>query len=153
MIWASIVVACGVQSTGSIVVVLWLKWSEVWGTILGRGSNPFLLNWQADSLPLSHQAACRLSHFSCAQLFVPPWTVAHQAPLSVGFSRQEYWSGLPCPPPGNLSNPEIKPRSPHCRRILYRLSHQGSHRGKSSLHTYKTPDPSPGCSVSPTHRT
>ena len=38
-----------------------------------------------------------------------PWTGAHQAPLSVGFSRQEHWSGLPCPPPGNLPNPGIKP--------------------------------------------
>ena len=36
-----------------------------------------------------------LSHFSCVQLFLTPWTVAHQAPLSMGFSRQEYWSGLP----------------------------------------------------------
>ena len=41
-----------------------------------------------------------------------PWTVAHQAPLSRGFSRQEYWSRLPCPPPGDLSNPGIEPRSP-----------------------------------------
>ena len=41
-----------------------------------------------------------------------PWTVAHQAPLSMGFSRQEYWSGLPCPYPGNLPDPGIKPRSP-----------------------------------------
>ena len=110
------------------------------------------------------------------------WTVALQAPLSMGFSRQEYWSGLPCPPPGDLSNPGIKPVSPalqvdslptdhlgdslrphrlyspwnspgqntgvgnlsllqgifptqgsnlglpHCRRILYQLSHKGSPR-------------------------
>ena len=41
-----------------------------------------------------------------------PWTVAHQAPLSMGFSRQEYWSGLLCPPPGDLPNPGIKPASP-----------------------------------------
>ena len=41
-----------------------------------------------------------------------PWTVAHQASLSMEFSRQKYWSGLPCPPPGDLSDPEIKPRSP-----------------------------------------
>ena len=41
-----------------------------------------------------------------------PWTVARQAPLSMGFSRQEYWSGLPCPPLEDLPNPEIKPRSP-----------------------------------------
>ena len=41
-----------------------------------------------------------------------PWTVACQAPLFMGFSRQEYWSGLPCPPPKDLPNPRIKPRSP-----------------------------------------
>ena len=41
-----------------------------------------------------------------------PWTAAHQAPLSMGFSRQEYWGGLPRPPPGDLPNPGIKPRSP-----------------------------------------
>ena len=50
--------------------------------------------------------ACVLSH---VQLFVTPWTVAHQAPLSMGFSRQEYWSGLPCPLPGDLLDPGIKP--------------------------------------------
>ena len=46
-----------------------------------------------------------LSNFSHVRLFVTLWTVACQAPLSVGFSRQEYWSGLPCRPPGNLRNP------------------------------------------------
>ena len=40
-----------------------------------------------------------------------PWTAAHQVPLSMEFSRQEYWNGLPFPSPGNLSNPGIKPRS------------------------------------------
>ena len=39
----------------------------------------------------------------------PPWTAARQAPLSMGVSRQEYWSGLPCPPPGNLPDPEMEP--------------------------------------------
>ena len=48
---------------------------------------------------------------SCIPLFATPWTVAHQAPLSVGFSRQEYWSGLPCPSSGNLPHPGFKPRS------------------------------------------
>ena len=95
-----------------------------------------------------------------------PWTIAHKAPLSMGFSRQEYWNGLPCPPPGDLPNPGIEPKSPalqadsllsepsgkpkntgvgslallqgncptrgsnpglpHCRWILYQLSHQRS---------------------------
>ena len=54
-----------------------------------------------------------LSH---VQLFATPWTVTHQAPLSLclawGFTRQEYWSRLPCPPPGDLYNPGIKPRFP-----------------------------------------
>ena len=54
---------------------------------------------------------CVLSHFSCFQLFVTLWTVAHQAPLSVGFSRQEYWSGLPFPSPGDLPNLGIEPVS------------------------------------------
>ena len=44
-------------------------------------------------------------------LFVVPWTVAPQVPLSMGFSRQEYWSGLPCPPPRDLPNPGIEPES------------------------------------------
>ena len=50
-----------------------------------------------------------LIHFSRVQLFVTLWTVAHQAPLSVEFSRREYWSGLPCPPPGDLLDLGIKP--------------------------------------------
>ena len=48
---------------------------------------------------------------SCLTL-ATPWTVAHQAPLSMGFSRQEYWSGLPFPSPGDLPDPGIKPSSP-----------------------------------------
>ena len=53
-----------------------------------------------------------LSHFKCVQLLVIPWTVARQAPLSMEFSRQEYWSGLLCPLPVDLLNPGIEPRSP-----------------------------------------
>ena len=54
---------------------------------------------------------CVPSRFSHIQLFATLWTVAHQAPLSTGFFRQEYWSGLPCPPPGNLSDPGTEPAS------------------------------------------
>ena len=63
---------------------------------------------------------------SRVRLFVTPWPVAYQAPLSVGFSRQEYWSGLPFPSPGDLPDPGIDPGLPHCRQTLYRLRHQGS---------------------------
>ena len=72
-----------------------------------------------------------LSH---VRLFVTPWTVAHQAPPTMGFSRQEYWSGLPFPSPGDLPNPGIEPRSP----TLYAdaiLSHQGSLRIYSRILT------------------
>ena len=48
-----------------------------------------------------------LSHFSRVQLCATPWTAARQAPLSMGFSRQEYWSGVPCPPPGTLPDPGL----------------------------------------------
>ena len=53
-----------------------------------------------------------LSHFSPVWLFATPWTVAHQAPLSMEFPMQEYWSGLPGPPPGNIPNPGMEPMSP-----------------------------------------
>ena len=55
-----------------------------------------------------HTYVCVLSR---VQLSVTPWTVARQAPLSMRFSRQEYWGGLPFPPPGNLPNPGIEPSS------------------------------------------
>ena len=76
--------------------------------------------------------ACMLSHFSPVRLLGTLWTVAHQPPLSVGFTRQEYWSGLPCSPPGDLPDPGIKPSSsvsPALQvdsQILHCLSHQGS---------------------------
>ena len=74
--------------------------------------------------------SCMLSHFSCVQLFAMLWTVAHQAPLSMGFSRQEYWWGLLVPSPGNLPNPGIKPVSPVSyigRRVLYRWATRETH--------------------------
>ena len=52
-----------------------------------------------------------LSHFSRVQLFATLWTVAHQTPLSMRFSRQDYWSRLPCPPPGDLPAPGVEPTS------------------------------------------
>ena len=54
---------------------------------------------------------CVLSHFSTVWLFGTPWTTARQVPLSLGFSRQESWSGLPRPPPGHLPDPGIEPAS------------------------------------------
>ena len=61
---------------------------------------------------------------SCVQLFAIPWTVAYQAPLSMRFSRQEYWSGLPFPSPGYHPNLGLNPGLPHCRQMSYCLSYQ-----------------------------
>ena len=70
---------------------------------------------------------CMLSHFSHVQLFATLWTVACQAPLSMGFSWQEYQSGLTCPPPGDLPDPGIKPMSPALQVNLL-LSHRQAPR-------------------------
>ena len=73
---------------------------------------------------------CILSRFGRVWLFVMLWTLALQALLSMGFSRQEYWSGLPCPLPGDLSDPGIEPGSPVCCTLQANslpLSPWGSH--------------------------
>ena len=86
---------------------------------------PCRLHWQSDSLPLGLLGRPRFisnSHLKllgCVQLLATPWTVAHQAPLSMGFSRQEYWSGLPFPSPGDLPDTGIEPRSPTLQEGAY----------------------------------
>ena len=67
--------------------------------------------WNLVDSPLFHTCTRVPSRFCRVRLCVTLWTVARQAPLPMGFSRQEYWSGLPCPPPGNLSDPGIEPTS------------------------------------------
>ena len=81
-----------------------------------------------DLQDLLEKVKVKVKSLSHVQLFGTPWTVAYQAFPSMGFSRQEYWSGLPFPLPGDLPDPEIKPGSPHCRQIFYCLSHKGSHK-------------------------
>ena len=69
---------------------------------------------------------CLVCHFSPVQLFATLWTVACQVPLSMGFSRQEHWSGLPCPPPVDLLHPGIEPESsesPSLQADSYPLSY------------------------------
>ena len=77
----------------------------------GRGEGKlFLRDFMEVRSKNNHNVhACMLSHFSHVWLFGTPWTVDHQAPLSMGFFGQEYWSELPCPTPGNIPNPGIKP--------------------------------------------
>ena len=70
--------------------------------------NFYTILWLDSSFFINEEHACVLSYFSCVGLFVTLWTVACQAPLAMGFSRQEYWSGLPCPPPGELLDSGIE---------------------------------------------
>ena len=103
-----------------ILTILWNKLVEGNG---GKGAE--LSHFGMDSVRLKAKGAshklctltdkvvsdggvCVVSHFSRVWLFVTPWTVAHQAPLSRGFSRQEYWTGLLCPPPGNFPDPGVE---------------------------------------------
>ena len=80
-----------------------------------------------------HVLCCAQSIHSCLTLMTP-WTVAHRAPLSMGFSRQKYWSGWPFLFPGDLPNSRIKPESPASQRqIFYPLRHQGSLLRKNSF--------------------
>ena len=61
----------------------------------------------------------KVKSLSLVRLSATPWTLAYQAPPSMGFSRQGYWSGLPFPSPEDLPDPQIKPGLPHCRQTLY----------------------------------
>ena len=97
---------------------------------------------------------CRSEH--CVRLFVTPWTAAYQAPLSMGFLRQGYWSGLLFPSLGDLPDPGIEHwvfnvGLPHCRQTLCHLSHQGSQNRyqmrQSLLWGVKKGDLVWGCSV------
>ena len=79
---------------------------------------------------LSKHASMGQSYYCCVVIksrpTVTPWTVAHQTPLFLGFSRQEYWSRLPFPSLGDLPDPRIEPMSPALQADALPLSHQGS---------------------------
>ena len=79
--------------------------------MISKGNQRGLLN--ATTMHKSEvKVKVKMKSLSRVRLFATPWTVAYQAPLSVGFSRQECWSGLPFPSPGDLPDPEIEPGSP-----------------------------------------
>ena len=91
---------------GYLRPVCWNHWQnekKIWVGKIGELSPIFCFFKNCD--------ACVVSHFSCVWLFAALWTVALQAPLSMRFSRQEYWTGLSCPLPGDLPNPVIEPMS------------------------------------------
>ena len=114
-------------------------WHPVIGTPLPLC--PHCLGSPAMARPVLAFGLCALLP-SRVWLITTPWTVAHQAPLCMGFSRQEYWNGLPFPPPGDLHDPGIEPMSPELQVDSWQLSHPsfreqvlkgwvGSYRGPS----------------------
>ena len=102
------------------------------GNLLNLGIEPKSPALQADFIlseppgkPQYIVCTVLCSFASIVRLSVTLWTVAHQTLQSMGFSRQEYWSGLPCPPPGELPDPGIEPMSPALQVDSLPLSHQG----------------------------
>ena len=85
-----------------------------------------------------------LKSLSHVRLFVTPWTIAHQAPPSMGSSRQEYWSGLPFPSPGDLPDPGIEPRSPIMQADALTSDPPGKQRPKCKAKYYKLLDKNKG---------
>ena len=110
---------------------------------------------QGSNLGLTHfsQVLYHLSHLESVQsrsenevkllsrvrLFATPWTVAYQAPLSMGFSRQEYWSGLPFPSPGDIPDPGIEPGSPALKAEALTCEPPGKPKAGEAITNLKTP--------------
>ena len=136
------------KATHSII----LAWRIPW-TIWSMGSPRVGDNWETSPSPraeedeedretlesdyLEFEWARLLSGFSRVRFFATPWTVAHQAPLSTGFSRQDHWSGWPCPSPGDLPDPRIEsvsPEAPASKADSLLLSHRGSPEFECSIY-------------------
>ena len=109
-------VKCSIETIGHIILLSLLGKITTFPLVIrSEVSKDFRNLWQVCRFALEiilNSCACMLSHFSHVQFFAALWTVAHQAPVSVGFSLQEYWSRLPFSPPGDLPDPGIEPMSP-----------------------------------------
>ena len=124
---------CGLWGAWALSVVCRPSCSVVCRIFPDQGSHPCPLHWQVDIHPFCHQGSpnhslkwSEVKLLSCVRFFATPWTVAYQASPSMGFSRQEYWSGLPFPSPGESSRPRdgthISAISCVGRQILYRCA-------------------------------
>ena len=91
----------------------------------------------SDIIKFNDNSICLLSLFTRVWLCGTLWTQAHQTPLSMGFSKQEYHSGLPCPAPGDVPNPGIKPDPPALQVDSLPLSHWGSPMTTDKMKTIK----------------
>ena len=124
--WFSFLLSRGFRRAGSVVVahgaqLLWGMWD-----LPRPGITPVCPELAGRLQSLNHQVSPDCTRVSAVQLFATPWTVAHQAPLPMEFSKQEYRSGVPFSSSGDLPDPRLNPGLLHCRQIFYCLSHQGS---------------------------
>ena len=107
------------QASWLVIVIPWLHWTDrlihsqcfhlIKRGIYWTSTDMKEVRLLGKHILCNHACVCSFSH---VWLFATPWTVAHQAPLSMGFSRQLYWSGLPCSPPRDLPETWIEPASP-----------------------------------------
>ena len=99
---------------GSLSLLQWIFSTQElnWGLLHCRWILYQLSYEGSPGLVVSPKVKVKVKSLSCVRLFATPWAVAYQAPPSMGFSRQEYYSGLPFPSPGDLPDPGIKPWSP-----------------------------------------
>ena len=101
-----------------IIVARGTVFNILWQNIMEKNMKTNVRNYITDSLCCTEEInttlfinyACVLSHWVVSESLPTPWIIARQAPLSMGFPRQDYWSGLPCPPPRDLPHPWIKPK-------------------------------------------
>ena len=96
------------------------------GEHLVQGSHVINVGVATEGSHSTYPLKVKVKSLSCVHLFATPWTVAHQAPPSIGFSRQEYWSGLPFSSLGIFLTQESNPSLLQCSQILYQLSYKGS---------------------------
>ena len=103
----------GVSASASVLPLNIQDWFPLgwtgWISLQFKGLSRVFSNTTVGLYIFLKLRVCVCCHFSCLQLFATLWTIACQAPLPMGFSKQEYWSGLPCHPPGDLLDPGIKP--------------------------------------------
>ena len=104
-----------------------------WSVLLSHKCAQWFLLWDVTLVVISNwgnvdsaRLRKKVKLLSRVWLFATPWTITHQVPPSMEFSRQEYWSGLPFPSPGDLLDPGIKPRSPNLQADSLPLSHLGN---------------------------
>ena len=134
--------ACGLRDASlAFCFRNWLIMSFVWGVRVTT-SHVIVCSLFQNCHPIQGVCVWKCCLLSCIWYFVIPWTVAYQAPLSMEFSRQEYWTVLPFPSPGDLPEPGIESRSPALQGYILWLSHQGSLEPVKSLGFTKL---SPSC--------